>query len=690
MADLKYGWVGRILKVDLTKMTVSTVSTYDYAPKLIGGRGIGAMLYWEEVPPECKAFDPENALIMMTGPATGTLAPSAGKFCITCKSPVNFTEAYCPSVPGGHWGPELKFAGYDGIVVKGKAPEPVYLWIHDSNAEICDAKHLWGKTVSYTMLQFYEQYGPKTRILAIGPAGENLCREAAIIVDWEHATGIGGAGAVMGSKNLKAIAVLGTGSVKVARPRELMDLWYHYARLVTRKPGEAEYPHMHRSLYDGLFHGPHIPHCPGHPEAPPESDEEYFKNNAMDDPLCLMVESINKGIIKLKRGGCYGCPVCCTVAWQSRDKDIPSGSGQCNDWMSWHTWEWKKYHKVFGIPSIQYCHYINDLGLSVTNTLGYHFYWFLKDLVGLGIVTKENTGLPIDEPWTLEFIKGVLEQFAYRKGIFGKDGIFGMAPEGAPRFLKSLIDKYPAVKAIYDNLMQHPEYFVHWEAGQMGIRTTLDAIIIATETRRWAVHSSGGASGHMTVDRPGRNLMTAALQKRGNLKYFGSKQALDIPGEDKTWKGKMPAAIKLHDLDINADCITYCCWASFPPFFSKYTSDKIGDPENGAKVFSAVTGIDMTHEEMIAAMDPIYNIERCIHVREGRRREHDTYNDTVFGSPDWAWTNKDEFNKVMDEYYTLRGWDVKTGIPRRSTLEKQGLKKIADEMEIKYGINVPS
>ena len=270
MADLNYGWVGKILKVDLTKMKVSIISTYQYVPKLIGGRGVGAMLYWEEVPPECKAFDPENALIFMTGPATGTLAPAAGRFYVACKSPVNIKETYCPSVPGGHWGPELKFAGYDGIVVKGKAAKPVYLWINNGEVEIRSANYIWGNTVSNTMLQIYKQHGPKARILCIGPAGENLCREAAIIIDSEHATGISGAGAVMGSKNLKAIVVLGTGAVKVAKPQELMDLWWHYSRLITRKPGEAEYPHMHKSLFDGLYHRTHIPHCPGHPEGPGE------------------------------------------------------------------------------------------------------------------------------------------------------------------------------------------------------------------------------------------------------------------------------------------------------------------------------------------------------------------------------------------------------------------------------------
>ncbi len=662
MGELRYGWVGKILKVDLTKGAVTTVPTSEYAPELIGGRGIGAMIYWEEVSPECKAFDPENALIFMTGPATGTLAPSAGRFCVSFKTPVPVKECYCLSVPGGHWGPELKFAGYDGIVVKGKASEPVYLWVHDGEVEIRSARYLWGMTLTNLMLQIYKQHGSKARVLGIGPAGENLCREAVIINDHEHATGIGGAGAVMGSKNLKAIVVRGTGAVKVAKPKELMDLWWHFSRLVTRKPGEKEYPSIHRSLCDGLYHGGHIRHCPGHPQRP-QDDETYFKNMGLDDPICLMTDAINKGIIKLKWGGCYGCPVNCALAWQSSDIEIPSGSGQCNEWMSWATYEWAGYGKVCGIPALQFSSYVDDLGLSVTNTLGYHFYWFFE-LVKLGVFTEENTGVPLDRPWTVEFIKGILEKFAYREGIFDK------AAEGHERFLKSLSEENPAVKPIYDRVVNHPGYYVHWEAGGGFVQPTTGAIIHATESRGMGVHPSSLAMGLGAPPRRGGG--------RGDMPR--------LPGLSKD---DIPAAILLHNLDINSDCITYCSWAGMPPFFSRYTPDGLGDPALGAKVFSAVTGISMSHEEMITAMDPIFNIERCIHVREGRRKEDDLYNEATFKSPGWAHTSKGEFIEVMEEYYRLRGWDPGTGIPRRSTLERQGLKKIADELESKYGVSVP-
>ncbi|MBI2909294.1 MAG: hypothetical protein HYX92_16740 [Chloroflexi bacterium] len=130
-----FGWVGKILRVDLTTGAVSEESTYKYAPKFIGGRAMAARVYWEEVGPEVGAYDPGNKLIIMTGPTTGTLGPGVGRFAIVSKSPDPFPNCYFYSAPSGHFGPELKFAGYDGLIVQGKAEKPVYLWINDGEVD---------------------------------------------------------------------------------------------------------------------------------------------------------------------------------------------------------------------------------------------------------------------------------------------------------------------------------------------------------------------------------------------------------------------------------------------------------------------------------------------------------------------------------------------------------------------------
>lgn len=676
-----YGWVGKILRVDLTSGKMTETPTNDYVPRLIGGRGIGAMVYWEEVLPTCKAFDSENALIFMTGPATGTLAPTSSKTYIGCKSPVLLNECYSYSCTGGHWGPELKFAGYDGIIVKGKSQEPVYLWINDGRAEIRSAKTLWKTTTRYTYSEINRLHGPKTRVMVIGPAGENLCRGAIISNDAVHATGMSGAGAIMGSKKLKAIAVNGSGSVKVAEPKELLDLAWYYSRLLNRKPGEDGYPAVNKTMSYYIYHDDHLPYESVRIRslAKPRDPSDYFSKEGLDDPNYLMSEAEKSGTIKRKWAGCYGCPVCCIVAYSSNDMDIHSGASLCAAMMSWTVANWKVYDKWVGIPDIWLSRFADELGLSVSNIGGYWFFWFFE-LVNRGIITKDDLGgLNVDDKSrvTIDFIKGLLEMVAFRRGLGDQ------LAEGQERFLKQLSEKNPEVKEIYDAEIQNPGYYIQWGPRRM-VPTTF-ALTNLTDIRAGQKASGGFQKSGMDVSGlPDEH--QKEIFKRSVLKFFGSENALDVPGEPKTWKGKVPSAILLQNMSINMDCVTYCSWANCPPFFSRYTTDYLGDPTIGSKVYSAVTGIDTTNEEMIAAMEPIFNIERCIHVREGRRRIHDTPNNYTFSMKEWNWTNIDEFNEVLSEYYIARGWDVDTAIPRKSTLEKLGLKKISNELEKKYKV----
>ena len=230
------GWVGKILRVDLTSGKISESSTFDYVPKFLGGRGLGAKICWDEVPPEVGAFDPENRLIFATGPLQGTLAPSSGRLTVVGKSPqTGPTESFVRSGVGGHFAPELKWAGYDALIIQGKASKPVYLLITDHKAEILDAAGLWGLDTYQTQQTIWKLHGPKTRAMVIGKAGEIESRIASILTDTGNASSQGGFGGVMGSKNLKAIAIRGTGSVTVARPKELMELTHHIHRLFSRK-----------------------------------------------------------------------------------------------------------------------------------------------------------------------------------------------------------------------------------------------------------------------------------------------------------------------------------------------------------------------------------------------------------------------------------------------------------------------
>ena len=209
------GWIGKLIRVDLTKGEWK-VGELDpkLAVKFIGGRGLGSKILFDEIDPKLEPFSPNNKLIMATGPLTGTSASAAGRYMVITKSPLTGTIACSNS--GGHFGAELKFAGFDLIIFEGKAKEPVYLYIEDGKAEIRDAKALWGKTTHETTDQILSETDMDARVACIGPAGERLVRYACVINDKHRAAGRSGVGAVMGSKNLKAVVVKGSGGVTVA------------------------------------------------------------------------------------------------------------------------------------------------------------------------------------------------------------------------------------------------------------------------------------------------------------------------------------------------------------------------------------------------------------------------------------------------------------------------------------------
>lgn len=218
-----YGYTGKILRINLSNKTVNKEALdLNEAKKFIGGRGLGTKILMDEVSPEVDALSIENKLIFMTGPLTGTPTPTSGRYMVITKSPL--TGAVACSNSGGYWGPELKFAGYDGIIIEGKADSPVYINIADDIVEICDASHLWGKVVSETTHALEKAHGEKVRVAAIGPAGEKLSRIAAVINDIGRAAGRSGVGAVMGSKNLKAIVVKGSGKVELSDSEALKDV----------------------------------------------------------------------------------------------------------------------------------------------------------------------------------------------------------------------------------------------------------------------------------------------------------------------------------------------------------------------------------------------------------------------------------------------------------------------------------
>lgn len=225
MNNLK-GVRGKLLRINLTsKKSEIEIINEDLWKRFLGGRGLGAYYLYNEVAPEVKPLDPgNNKLIFMLGPLGGTLIPGSNKICVTFKSPL--TKTYSYSLCGGSYGPELKFAGYDGIIIEGKASEPCYLYINDNEVLIKSAWNIWGDFIAESEEKIREDLGgDKTiQIAVIGPSGENLCHYGSITSGFYREFGRGGAGAIMGSKNLKGIAISGSQDLQVENTEEVIEL----------------------------------------------------------------------------------------------------------------------------------------------------------------------------------------------------------------------------------------------------------------------------------------------------------------------------------------------------------------------------------------------------------------------------------------------------------------------------------
>ena len=303
---IKGGYQGKILRVNLTDETIKVEDiNEEWARKYIGGRGYATRIMWEEVDPKVDPLSEDNKVIIATGPLDGTLAPSSGRVMVVTKGALN--GAIACSNSGGHFGPALKHAGYDMIILEGKAKEPVYLWINKGKVEIRSAKHLWGKLVDEADKLMREETHPEAETMVIGPAGEKLSLISNVMFNGHRAAGRTGVGAVVGSKNLKGIAVRGNLGIKVAEPEKFMEAVYEAREILSKdafsgggaaKLGTAMLVNIingiggfpTRNAQDAYF-----------PEAEKISGEALAKNNLV------------------RNEGCDSCPIACGRVTEIRE-----------------------------------------------------------------------------------------------------------------------------------------------------------------------------------------------------------------------------------------------------------------------------------------------------------------------------------------------------------------------------------
>jgi aldehyde:ferredoxin oxidoreductase len=301
-----YGWMGKVLRVDLTSGRIEKRPLPEEAKvKYIGGRGINVRMLYDEVKAGTDGLAPENALIFGTGPLTGTMLAS-GRTNVTAMSPLTRILGDCNG--GSNFSPEVKFAGYDHILFTGKADKPVYLWIENDRVELKDARHLWGKATDETQGIIKGEKGdPEIQIACIGPAGENLVRMAGVLIGVEGFGGKSGIGAVMGSKNLKAVAVRGTKGVKVAHPETFAKL---AKKLIQRLQGNSFYPLFSSYGTPMMMMFKHI------------SATQTFHNAQQTGVWSGYDEVCHETLLKKYWGkykSCFGCPLHCRHFYEIKD-----------------------------------------------------------------------------------------------------------------------------------------------------------------------------------------------------------------------------------------------------------------------------------------------------------------------------------------------------------------------------------
>ena len=647
------GWAGKILHVDLSSGKTWTEPSVEYGRKYIGGRGIAARIGWDEIPPGTGAFDPENRLILTVGPLTGTSAPNSGRATLCTLSPQAYPyEWFTYSSVGGFWAPTLKYAGYDAIVVQGASAEPVYLWIDDDHVELRSARSLWGKGIFATQQELAQELGPDIRTLTIGQAGENRCRIAIIASGTASAAGQGGFGAVMGAKRLKAIAVRGTQGVPIAHPEAFSDCTLSISKEMHAPSGCPKWSTLDPDLVTSF--GQRFVAC----------------SQQCANPICRLSRYYVKvpGVVYPDRR--YTGMVVC-------ESSLFGGApGTFYDWRV-------GFEGGFELAQISQDYGINhwELGIGMAPWLRKcHQLGLLPDLDG------EPFDLNSPHCWDTLFRK-----------ITFREGIGDALAEGSVRAAKIL--------GMGEELIS--EFFTAWGfAGHWDGRGDKINVIIfpywLVPAVQWAMGTRDPmASGHGYA----QNIMNWSLMldpEEGldwdtmadvGARVYGTRQAVH-PASG--YEAKAYPAIWHGHRSVIKDSVTVDD-QSFPRIYSNKTPDHFARAENGLEgpsfeynMFKLATGMDLAETDFERMAERVFNLERALQVRNwGRSRDVDEQVIPYFEQiENWAnpfvgekvGLDRDQFSRLLDEYYTLRGWDLKSGRPTRAKLEELELPDVADDL----------
>lgn len=612
------GWTGTVLRINLTGRTVTKEPLNEqWAREYVGGRGLGARYLTEEMDPTVDALSPDNKLLFVTGPLTGTSASCGSRYMVVTKGPL--TNAITTSNSGGYWGPELKFAGYDMVILEGRASSPCYLWVYNETVEIREADHLWGRTVWETEERLRAELGvPDTIIASIGPAGENLVRFACIMNDLHRAAGRSGVGAVMGSKNLKAIAVRGTGGVTLADPPAFMKGMWEMKEKLRESPVTSQgLPMYGTEVLVNVINE--------HGALPTRNHQQSMFEEAED----ISGETLTETRLVANKA-CFSCAIACgrvsTLPGEASSKYEVSTSPR-----NWNiAGEGPEYEAAWAMGSecgigdldalIKANWLCNDLGMdsiSFGATVAAAMEMYEKKVVSL-----EQTEIPLSFG-SSEALLSLAERIAYRRG-FGAE-----LAEGSKR----MTEKFG-----------RPEFF-------MGVRGQEFA---AYEAR--AIQGMG--LGYATSNRGACHLKAYTVA----AEILGLPRQMD-PNETE---GKAELTKLFQDATSTVDATGLCQFLTFGVGLEEMLPQLV-----------AATGVNFSLEETLTIGERIWNLERHWNERAGVGSGADTLPKRILEEPLPSGPAKGKVNRLgemLPEYYQLRGWDT-DGRLTPEKLKELGLDK---------------
>ncbi|MEM2593257.1 MAG: aldehyde ferredoxin oxidoreductase family protein [Thermofilaceae archaeon] len=626
-----YGYAGKMLRVNLSKKKIVEEELKPELLKLyLGGTGYAARIFWDELERGVDPLSPENKLIACTGPLTGTLAPCSGSIEFAFKSPL--TGIFGQTRAGGGFGPRLKYAGYDFIVIEGASDKPVYLSVIDGSAEIRDASHLWGKTVHEATHMLIEEIGdPQASVACIGPGGEKLIRYASIMVDYDRAAGRCGGGAVMGSKKLKAIVVNGDRGIEIAKPDEFYDAAREAISAVSKqRAGLGQF-----GTLGGLRELNELGALP----------TKNFQTCYYEEAEKMSGEELARKYL-LKRRACLACPIGCgRYVW------VPAGPyiTPPHEGAEYETVDMLGVQSMMGSlePLIRASYLCNTYGIdtiSAGNVIA-----FAIEAYERGLISDEDTG-GLKLRWgDADACLNLLEMIIERRGIGD------LLAEGVKRAAEK-IGRGAEDFACHGKGLEVPAHDTRGTSKSFAIQ-------YAIGNPRGACHIEPLWAGMWDFSGSGLGLRELGLPwpPPSRFEEVGVRR-----GE----------ACRLLWLYGELASILGIC-----RFSMQGGEDEILTPARLSRLVSTLTGWELSPRDLLVISDRAYTLKRCFNVREGISRKDDKLPKRLMeplATGPTKGQKVENLDAMLDEAYEALGWDKMTGKPKRDKLRELGLDDVAE------------